>query len=215
MHEHEHEHEHERERETDLDNLPAPLDDAVVLLREEPPVPANWRAELLAGVDEARLDRMTRTERRWSARPFTAIAAGVLCAVVGGGIAIGLSNAWRRPPRSSAESPVMAMGRLAPGTASSSHVAPTLGVSQVRFALVAPKAAHVSIVGDFNEWNPSALPLRRLADGRTWQIDVPLAPGRYTYAFFVDGRIARDSAAAESANDGFGINNSVVLVKGS
>src|SRR5262249_23900036 len=86
--------------------------------------------------------------------------------------------------------------------------------SPVRFTLVAPNAARVSIVGDFNQWNPTTLPMRRSADGQTWEIEVPLAFGRYTYAFFVDGRIARDSAAAESANDGFGTPSSVVLVRG-
>ncbi|HEY7394374.1 MAG TPA: hypothetical protein VH559_06000, partial [Gemmatimonadaceae bacterium] len=64
-------------------------------------------------------------------------------------------------------------------------------------------------------WNPTTLPMRRSANGTTWEVEIGLPPGRYTYAFVVDGHIARDPAAAESAHDDFGAPSSVLLVKGS
>ncbi|MGH7679469.1 MAG: isoamylase early set domain-containing protein, partial [Gemmatimonadaceae bacterium] len=87
--------------------------------------------------------------------------------------------------------------------------------SNVRFTLVAPTASHVSIVGDFNGWNPSSLPLRRSADGRTWEVEVPLPPGRYAYSFVVDGALARDPSAPQALDADLGTTNSVVMVRGS
>ena len=42
------------------------------------------------------------------------------------------------------------------------------GKAGVRFAVWAPNAAEVSVVGDFNEWNPLANPLTRQSDGEIW-----------------------------------------------
>src|SRR5262245_2858909 len=46
----------------------------------------------------------------------------------------------------------------------------------VRFVLVAPTASRVSLVGDFNRWNPAALPMRRSHDGSAWTVEVSLVP---------------------------------------
>jgi 1,4-alpha-glucan branching enzyme len=70
----------------------------------------------------------------------------------------------------------------------------------------------VAIVGDFNQWNAESLPMRRSADGRRWEIEVRLPPGRYTYGFVVDGKLTPDPRAPESASDDFGIPNSVRMV---
>lgn len=85
----------------------------------------------------------------------------------------------------------------------------------VRFSLVAPNATMVSIVGDFNRWNPRALPMRRSPDGRIWEIEVRLPLGRYDYAFMIDGRLSPDPAAPRDVNDDFGAPNSIVMVRGS
>jgi hypothetical protein len=55
--------------------------------------------------------------------------------------------------------------------------------------------------------------MSRSSNGQTWEVEVGLAPGRYTYAFVVDGQLARDPAAAQSAHDDFGTPSSVLLVK--
>ena len=185
------------------DRLPEPLERAVSLLRDAPPVRDAWRATLLARVAEPATVRPM--SRRWSVSPFVAIAAGIACAIAGAAGTLAVERVHRSPP-------IDAMTRVArPGVLEASLP----GTSTVRFALVAPTAVHVSIVGDFNQWNPTALPLRRLPDGRTWEVQVPLPPGRYTYAFVVDGHLSRDPVAPEAANDDFGVANSVVLVRGS
>jgi len=73
----------------------------------------------------------------------------------------------------------------------------------------------VSIVGDFNQWNPTTLPMRRSADGRSWEVEVRLPLGRYSYAFLIDGKISPDPGAPQGAGDDFGAPNSVLMVRGS
>jgi 1,4-alpha-glucan branching enzyme len=84
--------------------------------------------------------------------------------------------------------------------------------SSVRFALVAPGASRVSLVGDFNRWDASATPMRQLGDGRLWIVEVPLPPGRHVYAFVVDGDVTPDPSAPRAGEEDFGVPSSVVLV---
>jgi 1,4-alpha-glucan branching enzyme len=113
---------------------------------------------------------------------------------------------------------VRARGMEQRSLASAPPVAPltvAAGVLPVRFSLDAPAATTVSIVGDFNGWNPVALPMRRSADGARWEVDLVLPPGRYSYAFVVDGRLSPDPRAPRAASDDFGMPNSVLMVRGS
>jgi hypothetical protein len=86
----------------------------------------------------------------------------------------------------------------------------------VKFVLVAPQAARVSLVGDFNRWDPAATPMERTPTGGTWSVVVPLSAGRHEYAFVVDGKQwLPDPSAPLAPVDGLGAPNSVVLVRGS
>ena len=82
----------------------------------------------------------------------------------------------------------------------------------LHFEVSAPAAARVSLVGDFNGWNPAALPMRRSANSSAWVIDVHLPVGRHAFAYSVDGRLTIDSTAALAADDDFGVPSSVVVV---
>lgn len=83
------------------------------------------------------------------------------------------------------------------------------------FILLDPTATTVSIVGDFNGWDPARTPLTRAASAGFWTVEVPLAPGRYSYAFVVDGRrFVPDPAAPRAVGDDFGTPTSVVTVAG-
>lgn len=95
-------------------------------------------------------------------------------------------------------------------------VAPTaLDRTPVEFLLVAPRAASVALVGDFNDWTTSTTPLQPTATGGVWTVTVPLAPGRYRYAFVVDGkRWQPDPSAPPAPDDEFGSPASVVTVGG-
>lgn len=91
--------------------------------------------------------------------------------------------------------------------------APVAPASQVRFAVQAAGASSVALVGDFNDWDAGATPLRPAvgSDG-LWTIEVPLSAGRHEYAFVVDGTEWRATADATPAEDDFGRSNAVVLV---
>jgi 1,4-alpha-glucan branching enzyme len=126
----------------------------------------------------------------------TAIAAALSFAIVGGAATYVATHSSRSLPRVAGVQP-----------------APSTEVP-VRFSIVAPGAASVAIVGDFNHWNPTSLPLQRSRDGRTWQVEVRLPLGRYTYAFLVDGKVAPDPSAPRDAGDDFGTPNSILMVHG-
>lgn len=84
------------------------------------------------------------------------------------------------------------------------------GGSRVRFSLAAPSARTVSLVGDFDGWNPTAIPMR-LDEGR-WVVDVRLPPGRHVFAYAVDGGLRVDPAAPRAVEDDFGVPSSVIVV---
>ena len=192
-------------RDQDDDPMTGELADAIELLREKPVVRTEWRAELLRRANEQSADdvsiaRPSPRLRRVSLSLPLAIAAGIVCALVGAGATLML----RQP------APATTVA-----TATAPSTAPSAVMLPVRFSLDAPNAARVTIVGDFNDWNPTTLPMRRSADGRIWEVEVRLPLGRYNYAFLVDGRLARDPQAPSTADDDFGTANSVLMVRGS
>jgi len=81
----------------------------------------------------------------------------------------------------------------------------------VHFALSAPGAQSVVLVGDFNGWRTdAATPMHSRGDG-TFTAGLELQPGRYAYAFVVDGRrVLPDPGASAYEDDGFGGRNSVL-----
>jgi len=90
----------------------------------------------------------------------------------------------------------------------------------IKFVLVAPHAATVSVVGDFNNWDAQATPMTRTPTGGTWSVAIPLRAGRHVYAFVVNGangttQWVADPTAPLAPEDGLGAPNSVVLVGGS
>jgi Carbohydrate-binding module 48 (Isoamylase N-terminal domain) len=87
------------------------------------------------------------------------------------------------------------------------------GADLLQFVLVAPHAASVSLVGDFNDWDPNRSPMHT-AQG-VWATALRLAPGRYRYAFLVNGtEWHADPAAPAARDDEFGTPSSVVTVGG-
>lgn len=87
------------------------------------------------------------------------------------------------------------------------------------FVLAAPGAKHVTVVGDFNQWDTTATPLRRVAGpggkDEVWTIALPLTAGRFSYAFLIDGqRWVADPARPRAVGDDFGHPSSAVTVGG-
>ena len=54
------------------------------------------------------------------------------------------------------------------------------------FSCHAPKAEHVSVAGDFNEWCADTTPMKKGPKGK-WTAKVKLSPGQHEFKFIVDG----------------------------
>lgn len=104
-------------------------------------------------------------------------------------------------------SPVPGVGQTATRSEVASEVpavqvgaGPAASAVRVQFVLVAPTARHVSVVGDFNDWNPAANPLQSV--GGVWSSEAVVTPGRHDYAFVVDGgKWISDPAAPRAPAD--------------
>jgi hypothetical protein len=88
------------------------------------------------------------------------------------------------------------------------------GPAVTQFVLVAPDAESVALVGDFNDWSPTGTRLIRQAGDGVWWVNLTLPPGRYRYAFIVDGQNWRNDPNAPAAEDEFGRANSVITIGG-
>lgn len=64
----------------------------------------------------------------------------------------------------------------------------------INFICAAPLASKVSLIGDFNDWDPVAYPMKRQPDGN-WLIQIQLHHGHHHYQFLVDGKPTLDPKA--------------------
>jgi hypothetical protein len=146
--------------------------------------PSGWRG---------RLAELTRP-RTISVSPLVAMAAGLLFAVsLAGSVLYVLPSRGPAPARVAAR--------------------PVVGAPIVQFGFVAPHASSVALVGDFNNWDPKATPLRAASTGGVWSVEVPVSPGRHLYAFVVDGSVWQpDPAAPPATGEDFGEPNSALTV---
>jgi len=133
---------------------------------------------------------------------------------------------WLARPRQIALSPlgglaiVAGLGALVlilPGRRSREAPPAETAARAFQFVVVAPRAARVALVGDFNDWDAARTPMRpSQRGGPVWTAVLPLPPGRYRYAFLVDGsRWLADPTAPAARDDEFGPPSSVVTVGGS
>lgn len=84
--------------------------------------------------------------------------------------------------------------------------------NEILFVLPALNAGEVAVVGNFNSWEPTPLSDEN-ADG-IWTASIPLAPGRYEYAFVIDGRWWGQDPLADEYVKSFGEYSSVRYVVG-
>ncbi|MAE71153.1 MAG: chromosome partitioning protein [Gemmatimonadetes bacterium] len=82
---------------------------------------------------------------------------------------------------------------------------------RVLFTFAMPEASDVRLVGDFNNWDPSGVPMTKGLDG-VWTGTVSLEPGAYQYRFLADGRWHRDPKNTRVVENAYGGRNSLVEV---
>ncbi|MGD0483349.1 MAG: isoamylase early set domain-containing protein [Gemmatimonadales bacterium] len=183
-----------------------PSDDPLIArvageLRRPVPISPDFDARVMALVRRAPPGRAVRAWE-WLREPRTLAVSPLGGLAMAAGVAgLVLAGMWSRQP-----SPVSRQPSAV--SASAGAQAP------VTFVFLAPDARSVALAGDFDGWDPARLPMQREGSG-LWTVDVPLAPGRYQYAFVVDGRrFIADPSAPRATGDDFGTPTSVVTVGG-
>lgn len=88
--------------------------------------------------------------------------------------------------------------------------APAPARHAVRFAVAAPAAGRVALIGDFNDWDQSRHLLHRQAG--EWSVTLELKPGRYRYAFVLDDSRWVADPGTPAAEDEFGTPTSAITV---
>lgn len=167
-------------------------------------------AAAAARVAPADDDAMTDFARVRRVRWWT--LAGVAAAAAFAGFA--LSSA-RRSSTNSVAAPVATAPTIAGATPLQSVANSSVDVLPIAKQFVFNnRIAHtVSVVGDFNMWNPQSARMTRAADGDLWSVTVPILPGRHMYAFMVDDSIfVLDPRENTARNSDLGVEASVTIV---
>jgi 1,4-alpha-glucan branching enzyme len=74
---------------------------------------------------------------------------------------------------------------------------------KIKFEYSAPEAKEVSLVGNFNQWNSQANPMKKDKKG-IWKVTLSLEPGRYEYRFIVDGNWVNNPSCSSCVAYDFG-----------
>lgn len=173
------------------------LDPIIEILKEPAGLDPDLTGRVMSEVDRLSQPGVAAVSRvRWWRRHWTVR----LTPLHGLGLAAGLAG-------------LVLAARLA-GRPAAQSAPPGGGPTLTQFVLIAPGASAVTVVGDFNDWSMTATPLERAEGDGVWSVTVPLGPGRYRYAFVVNGTTWRNDPEAPAADDEFGRSNSVVTVGG-
>lgn len=86
---------------------------------------------------------------------------------------------------------------------------PTPPKKRVTFAIEAPDAREVHLVGNFNNWTPKKHPMTKDKSG-TWKKALMLEPNLYEYKFLVDGEWRQDALNDRTRPNCFGTVNNVL-----
>jgi hypothetical protein len=103
---------------------------------------------------------------------------------------------------------------LTVGVVAQRFLAPKAGLVEVRLVLEAPQAKTVSVVGDWNAWDPGRDRLRDPDGDGTWEIRLRLHKGEeLRYQFLIDGESwVADPQAPLQIDDSFGGTSSVLQI---
>jgi 1,4-alpha-glucan branching enzyme len=80
---------------------------------------------------------------------------------------------------------------------------------KVSFAIEAPTAQEVALMGDFNKWDPKVHPMINKGNG-LWTKSVFIPPGKYEYKFLIDGQWEKDPGNEQTCPNCFGTLNSLL-----
>lgn len=185
---------------------------AIDELQKMPAADAAAIRRVVAAAAAARLtpaddEPMVVAPRRLSTRVWTVAGIAAAAAFIG----FGLSSMRRQEPAAiTASAP--ASNLPSPLTAVANDAADVRAIPQ-QFVFHTTKARSVSLVGDFNKWDPSKTPMARAAGSDLWSITLPVIPGRHIYGYMVDDSIfVLDPRAPKARDRDLGVDGSVIIV---
>ena len=82
---------------------------------------------------------------------------------------------------------------------------------RVTFSFNRPDAGNVSLVGEFNNWDPEKHPMK-CDDNGLWTKTVVVEPGVYEYKFLADENWMIDTENDQSRLNAYGTLNSLITV---
>ena len=197
----------DREKTRELRELEALCERASRL--ETPPLPDGFAARALERALAGKPPRRSWRDRLFGARfelRLSPVGLGAATAAVAVLVAVAGTIGFTRGERAASDLFARAAEPAPAGIVPAAFGAERPG-NPVRFVIRAEHASQVELAGDFNGWVPA--PLVRRPDG-FFEAVLPLPPGRYEYAFCVDGTWGPDPAAHRYVEDGFGGRNSVI-----
>jgi hypothetical protein len=190
---------------------------AVEELRQLPPLDRDAVRRVVAAAAAARVTPadepllVDAPARGRSIRMWSAIGMAAAAAIVG----FVARGEWA--PRGNAPNATTVEASQTPGTpalvrpaaSSESDSRPILQ----QFVFDNARARRVSVVGDFNQWNPASAPMTRSSDGGPWSVIIPVFPGRHVYGFMVDDSVfTLDPRQPKVRDADLGTEGSVVIV---
>jgi hypothetical protein len=200
---------------TDAERDPV-LRRALEELRRVPPADVDAMRRVVAAAAAARVTPFDSEPGVLSPRRGRSIRLWMVVGVAAASAFVGfaLRGAWS------------ARARVAPTFASSTVVdstntplrqvvsaEPDAAPIPTQFVFNSSRAHRISVVGDFNSWNPSNAPMLRSPDGELWSVTIPIAPGRHMYAFMVDDSLFTLDPTAPNARDpDLGTKGSIIIV---
>jgi hypothetical protein len=179
--------------------------DAVLHAMREPPALAREAAARVAARAVLANAPMARSTA-WSLRAAAALAilalgTAALTTVRARSVAPEIATAPQASP-------------AATGSVGAAMVMPVIATTArpIVFEFDAPGARTVQVLGDFNRWSRDANSMQRGADGH-WRMTTLLPPGRYVYAFLVNGQTFRRDPLRDAVEDrDFGVTGSELVV---
>ena len=174
-----------------------------------PPSTPEARARIMDAVRVAGAARPAGARRSgWRSPGVGLLVAASIAGIIALVRARGISYVPESVP--GIDRPTQAVAAAAPTPARSVGAVSDNAAVRVQFVLVAPDAKSVAVVGDFNDWNPSATPLES-ARGM-WTSEEVVTAGRHDYAFVIDGtRWIADPSAPRAPADELGGGYSVLV----
>jgi hypothetical protein len=199
---------------TEADRDPV-LDRALSELRALPPLDREAVSRIVAAAAVARVSpaddddvmaaRSPGRAVRWSWTVGIAAAAAIAGFVVRG--------VWMSPRDSSSPNPTPAVASSPTGLRPAADVDADSRPVPKQFVLQNSVAKRVSLVGDFNNWNPAADPLTRDPASGLWTRVIPISPGRHVYGFMIDDSVlVLDPRAPKTKDPSLGVEGSVIIV---